>query len=86
MVRVEFYGMARQRAGVTSLDVQAANLQEVFAALNRQLPHFADVCLHNGRLRPDYLANINGRQFTSDLNTSLEDGDAVLILSADAGG
>jgi len=38
------------------------------------------------RLRPSFVANLNGDQFVSDPLTRLNDGDSVLILSADAGG
>ena len=85
-VRVEFYGIPRQRAGVAFLDVQADSLSEVFESLSRELPDFSHACLKNKRLQPGYLANINGQSFTSDPATKLKDGDCILILSADAGG
>jgi len=85
-VRVEFYGIARRRSGVESLDVEAANLGELFAQVAERLPALSTTCFANGRLKDGYLANINGQQFASAVETPLDDGDTVLILSADAGG
>ena len=85
-VRIEFYGIARRRAGVPSIEVEATTLTEALHAAAVALPDFADDCLDGDRLRPDYLANVNGREFTSGSKTPLQDGDTVLILSADAGG
>ncbi len=85
-VRVEFFGIPRERAGVTAIDVRATTLGTVCEALRVQLPPFAAACLDGNRLRPGYLANINGRVFASDPQTPLQPGDSVLILSADAGG
>ncbi len=85
-VRVEFYGIARRRAGVESIDVDAACLSEVIDRVTARLPQLAESCFDDQRLRPGYLANINGRIFTSDPNAPLRDGDCVMILSADAGG
>ena len=85
-VRVEFYGIARQRAGVESIDVDASCLSEMIDRLSACLPRLAESCFDDQRLRPGYLANINGRNFTTDPNMPLSDGDCVMILSADAGG
>ena len=85
-IRVEFFGVCRQRAGVASIDVDADDLRTALLEIGSQLPKFADVCIENGRLKPGYIANINGRSFTSDPATPLVSGDAILLLSADAGG
>ena len=49
-------------------------------------PPVAEICLDGDRLKPGYLASINGRVFVTDAATRLQDGDSVLILSADVGG
>lgn len=85
-VRVEFYGIARQRAGVEFLDVDGKTLGEVFDRLQTQLPKFSAACLKEGELQPGFLANVNGKTFVTKRETPLKEGDAVLILSADAGG
>ena len=85
-VRVEFYGIARQRAGVESIDVDATSLSEAIVRLTARLPRLAESCFDDQRLRSGYLANINGRTFTTNPNAPLSDGDCLMILSADAGG
>lgn len=85
-IHVELFGIPRKRAGVHCVDVDGGNLREVFQALDRVLPQLQGVCLDEGRLKPGYLANINGNTFVTDEKTPLVDGDSVLILSADAGG
>ena len=85
-VRVEFYGIPRRRAGVASVDVAAGTLSEALTRAGEELPGFAAACLDGGRLGAGYLANVNGRVFTSDPSHALREGDVVLIVSADAGG
>ncbi|MBT6156832.1 MAG: MoaD/ThiS family protein [Planctomycetaceae bacterium] len=85
-IRVEFYGIARQRAGVEFLELEGNTLGEVFDRLQTQLPEFSAACLKEGELLPGFLANVNGQTFSSKRDTPLNEGDDVLILSADAGG
>jgi molybdopterin converting factor small subunit len=85
-IRLEFYGIPRQRAGVESIEVDARSLGEALERAAAELPRFAGACLDGNRLRTGYLANVNGRRFTTDPATPLDPGDAVLIVSADAGG
>ena len=85
-IRVEVYGIARQRAGVEFLEVQGNTLGEVFDRLQAELPNFSAACLQDGELQPGFLANVNGQTFSTKREMPLNEGDAVLILSADAGG
>ena len=85
-IRVEFYGISRRRAGIDALEIDASNLNIALIQLARCLPDFATACLENGCLRAGYVANVNGKSFTSDPDTPLKSGDCLLILSADAGG
>ena len=85
-VRVEFYGIVRQRAGVAAAEAEGATLGELLAEVSRQFPQVAESCLDGSRLRTGYLASLNGIRFTTDPAESLSHGDTVLILSADAGG
>ena len=85
-IQVEFYGIPRQRAGMSATTASGASLREVLADLAARLPEWAAACLEQGKLRPGYLANINAERFVSDLDTPLAAGDALLIMSADAGG
>jgi len=84
-MHVELLGVPRERAGVAELEVQADTLGQLLMALAARFPSFAEL-INADRLRPSFVANLNGDQFVSDPLTRLNDGDSVLILSADAGG
>ncbi len=90
LVRVEFYGIPRQRAGVSHTDLQIplalVTLRDVLLELARRFPKLADDCFEDERLKTEYIANRNGDQFMSANDGPLCDGDSLLILSADAGG
>jgi molybdopterin converting factor small subunit len=85
-VRVEFYGIPRQRAGVATANVVGTRLGDVFQELARQFPQFAQDCVVDGCLRSGFTANLNGERFTTDPETVVGDSDVVLIMSLDAGG
>jgi len=89
-IRVEFYGIPRQRAGVeaTTLEVPAANatLYDAFQALGERFPNLGRDCFDQSGLRDGYAANVDGERFVTDVATPLSDGICLLILSADAGG
>lgn len=85
-ITVEFFGIPRQRAGIEAVCAQAAPLGQVLAELQSRFSRFAETCLADGRLKPGYLANLNGERFVTDPATPLAPGDELLILSADAGG
>ena len=85
-ITVELFGIPRQRAGVAQVEVDGVRLDEILAALVARFPRLADECIADDRLQAGYLANLNGRRFVSDPDTLLQPGDALLILSADAGG
>lgn len=86
MIRVEFFGIPRNRAGVAAVECAANCLGDLLLALARRFPSLATDCFAGDRLREGYAANLNGDQFVTDSATPLGDGDCVLILSADAGG
>ncbi len=89
-IRVEFYGIARQRVGTSqlALDMPQAeiSLAAVFEQIATALPAFARECLVDGSLQRSLAANLDGQQFVSDPSALIRDGQCVLILSADAGG
>lgn len=85
-VTVELFGIPRQRAGAAQVEIDGARLGEVLTALVARYPPLGNECIADGQLQPGYLANLNGRRFIADPNTELQSGDALLILSADAGG
>jgi len=83
---VEMFGIARHRAGVPRVDVDAATVGDALHQLVAQYPAVAEACFDQGQLRPEYTLNLNGEQFVSDMKLSLRSGDCLLLLSADAGG
>jgi sulfur-carrier protein len=89
-VRVEFYGIARQRAEVSQLALDMSQPEITFggalARIASLVPAFARDCLADDRLQSTLTANIDGQRFVSDPATPIFDGQCLLILSADAGG
>lgn len=85
-VRVEFFDVARIRAGVASADVTGATLGEALAAAARALPGLVPGIVRDGALAPQVRASLGGERFVEDPLTPLVPGDAVLLLSAQAGG
>ena len=85
-ITVELFGIPRERAGVAKAQCAPGRLGDVLADLVARFPRLADECVTGGRLQSGYMANLNGQRFVSDPETVLEPGDALLILSADAGG
>jgi molybdopterin converting factor small subunit len=84
-MRVEFFGVSRERAGVAERHVDARTLGELLTVLAADHPPLAEL-LPGNRLHPALAANLNGDRFVRDPRTPLGEHDCVLILSADAGG
>ena len=85
-VTIEFFGVPRQRAGTERVEIEAGSLGQALAVLSKRFEGMAEACFDGNRLRPGYVANLNGDRFVSEPDTPLADGDSLLILSADAGG
>jgi molybdopterin converting factor small subunit len=84
-MHVEFFGVPRERAGMSGLEVQADTLGEMLGTLAARIPSFSKL-MGVDRLHPAFVASLNGDRFVSDPGTPLGKDDCVLILSADAGG
>ena len=84
-MNVEFFGLPRERAGVSAVEVEAETLGQLLERLAAQIPPLAEFIASN-RLHPVFVANLNGDRFVSDPATPLSQSDHLLILSADAGG
>lgn len=85
-VRVELFGVPRLVAGLDAIEVEAATVHAALLALAERCPALAPSVIEEGRLSPAYVVAINGTQFDDDPERPLRDGDAVVILSAQAGG
>jgi molybdopterin converting factor small subunit len=86
VVTIEFYGVPRLRAGRDAITVEAASLGEALSALAAACPALDPSVVHAGRLSAHYLIAHNGLQITADPATPLRAGDALVLLSAEAGG
>ncbi|MCS6977660.1 MAG: MoaD/ThiS family protein [Gemmatales bacterium] len=86
VIVVEFYGIARLRSGVASLRVTAETVRQALDAVQRLCPGLGCLLGEDGRIHSAYLISVNGRHFTAELSRSLESGDHLVILGADAGG
>ena len=84
-MHVEFFGVPRERAGISELEVHADTLGQLLGTLVRRMPSLSEI-IQDDRLHPAFVANLNGDRFVTDPGTPLRDDDSVLILSADAGG
>jgi molybdopterin converting factor small subunit len=84
-MHVEFFGIPRERAGVSELEVDATTLGELLHALAARFPDLRPLVTRDG-LDSSVAANLNGDLFVRDLETRLDTNDHVLLLSADAGG
>jgi molybdopterin converting factor small subunit len=84
-MHVEFFGVPRQYAGVSELEVQAETLGQLLEKVAQALPELGALIAAD-RLHSSLVANLNAKQFVSDPATPLSTDDRILILSADAGG
>jgi molybdopterin converting factor small subunit len=84
-MHVEFFGVPRERAGLSELEVHADTLGQLLGTLAERMPSLSEI-IQRDRLHPAFVANLNGDRFVTDPATPLRAGDFVLILSADAGG
>lgn len=85
-VIVELFGIPRSRAGVSQTVADGSTLGDVFADLARRFPALEETCIQGRNLRPGYTSNLRGDRFVTDPTTKLIEGDAILLLSLDAGG
>jgi molybdopterin converting factor small subunit len=89
-IRVEFFGIARQRAGVGEVTIESPSgpicLAEALIQIAARVPALGSELIVAGRLHESLAANLEGQRFISDPATSILDGQNLLILSADAGG
>lgn len=85
-IRVEFFGIPRERAGCGSILVAGATLGEVLLAVELQIPALRPDCLGGGHLSKSCIANLDGKSFCREPETPVPQGSTVLILSADVGG
>lgn len=87
MIQIEFFGIAREKTGVPTANVNAKSLGDAIDELAALYPLFGQACLNeHNHLLAEYIACIGTDQFTRDRSHPLKENDTVLLLSADAGG
>jgi molybdopterin converting factor small subunit len=82
---VEFLGIPRERAGISEMELEAETLGQVLGQISARCPGLSELITSAG-LHPSVVANLNGDEFVTSLDTRLAVDDRLLILSADAGG
>jgi molybdopterin converting factor small subunit len=82
---VEFLGIPRERAGISEMELEAETLGQVLGQISARCPRLSELITSQG-LHPSVVANLNGDEFVTSLDTKLAEDDRLLILSADAGG
>ena len=88
-IRVEFFGIPRQRARVAEVTLPMmgqTQLRDVLNQLTRQFPDPEGECIRDGKLTEPYITSLDGNRFVRDADTPLTGSQSVLILSSDAGG
>jgi molybdopterin converting factor small subunit len=85
-VSVELFGIPRARAGVAQTAAFGATLGDVFLNLAERFPQLGEVCMDGCRLKDGFIANLGGERFVTDPAILLTEGDAILLMSLDAGG
>jgi molybdopterin converting factor small subunit len=90
-IRIEFFGIARSRAGLSECTLEFAGrkettLGEALQSLGERLPQLQGECLELDRPAQGYTVNLNGQAFVREPGTRIRSGDCLLLLSVDAGG
>ncbi len=88
---VELFGVARLVANAREVPLRlpaGATIADAFAALAVKMPELAGRVIgpDGHRLVEGCTCNLNGREFVRAVDTPLQQGDRIVILSADAGG
>lgn len=88
-IKIEFFGVARSRAGIGSLTLrlgQPACLGDVLERLAVRFPALAAECFEGNRLGQGYVANVDSQRFVRDPRAAVKDGTTLLIMASDCGG
>lgn len=86
MIKIELYGVPRLRAGTGLVSLEAADVGSALIALGRACPTLEGSILMAGRVHPAYKLSLNGDRFVDEPETTLLEGDVLLLLAADVGG
>ncbi|MBA61665.1 MAG: hypothetical protein CMJ76_04800 [Planctomycetaceae bacterium] len=89
-IKIEYFGIPRQRVGVASesyeFDGEETGIHDILRAVADKHPAFQQHCMDGETINKHMVVNLNGNQFFQSQDGVTRDGDALLILSMDAGG
>jgi hypothetical protein len=85
-VIVEFLGIPRNRAGVSSCLVPTGSLSSIIDHLKIKYPRLSEHLDVGIKGKGHVLYSLNGDKFLSDPGFELVNGQRLLVISADAGG
>jgi len=88
---VQLFGLPREATELREVEVKlkdGANLEDVIAALRREIPTLEGHVTRTGenRLMEHCAFNINGRFYLGDEEVKLQDSDHILLLTLATGG
>ena len=86
MIAIEFYGVPRLRAETRLVRLEASTVGQALRELGRICPALEGSVLRQGTIHEAFKLSLNGERFVSDPETFLNEGDVLLLLSADVGG
>jgi molybdopterin converting factor small subunit len=85
-IEVELYGIARARAGVSEVELEATTLEELLRALAAAHPALDGEVVCDGALADGWLVSLDGERFLDEPGTPLPADAKLLLISAQAGG
>ena len=84
-IQVEFFGLAREHAGVSHWEARVSQLSELLLAIDAAFPRFQRQLGPFPHSASPFRISLDGVRFLSG-DERLPPGSKILILSADAGG
>lgn len=91
-IRVKLFGVLYELVGSFKLELNVAGkltIKDLIDLLSQTFnPKISEVLLNGDGLRSDYIIMVNGKaiEWINGLNTSLNDGDEVVMLPSAEGG
>ena len=83
---VEFYGTTRLITRIDSCRIQCDLYDDLIQSLELKFPDLKNHVIFDGRLHRAFRLVRNGSDFIDDFQKSPEDGDSIMLISADVGG
>ncbi len=85
-VTVEFFGVPRMRAGRAGVEVEAGTVADALIRSLEEVPGLAGIVSPGGQVGSAYRVCRNGEIFLGEQTQSLDEGDSLMLIAADAGG